>query len=100
MSKPDFNSAEFIDRRLCAAVKRCLGLRVDHVNLSHRLVEDLRCDSIDHVEIAMKVEDCFGIGITDDEAADCATVADYSALVHRKLMIAFPATGGGECAAS
>lgn len=100
MSTPDFNAAAFIDRRLCAAVKRCLGLRVTQVDLSHRLVEDLRCDSIDHVEIAMKVEDCFGITITDDEAADCATVGDYSALVHRKLSIAFPAAGGATCAAS
>jgi acyl carrier protein len=101
MSKSqEFNSTEFIDRRLCASVKRCLGLRVTHVELSHRLVDDLRCDSIDHVEIAMKVEDCFGIVITDDEAADCATVADYSALVRRKLRTAFPIAGGAECAAS
>jgi len=95
----DFNQANFVEQRLCAAVKRCLGLRVTHVDLTHRLVEDLHCDSIDHVEIAMKVEDCFGIVLTDDEAAECATVADYSVLIHRKLMIAFPAAGGAECAA-
>lgn len=99
MSKPEFNHVNFIEQRLCATVKRSLGLRVHRVDLTHRLVEDLGCDSIDHVEIAMKVEDCFGIVITDDEAAECATVADYSVLIHRKLMFAFPAAGGAECAA-
>lgn len=100
MSKPDFNHVKFVERQLCATVKRCLGLRVHQVDLSHRLVEDLQCDSIDHVEIAMKVEDCFGIVITDDEATECTTIADYSVLIRRKLMIAFPAAGGAECAAS
>ena len=100
MSKPEFDHVVFIEQRLCATVKRCLGLRVHHVDLSHRLVEDLQCDSIDHVEIAMKVEDCFGIVITDDEAAECATIADYSVVVRGKLQTAFPAAGGAECAAS
>lgn len=101
MSKSsEFNHAVFVERRLCATVKRVLGLRVTAVDLGQRLVEDLGCDSIDHVEISMKVEDAFGIAITDDEAAECATVADYSVLIRRKLMTAFPVAGGAECAAS
>lgn len=95
-----FNHAEFVERRLCATVKRVLGLRVHAVDLTHRLVEDLHCDSIDHVEIAMKIEDVFGLVITDDEAAACSTVADYSVLIRSKLMTAFPAAGGAPCAAS
>ena len=95
-----FNHAEFVERQLCAAVKRVLGLRVTEVNLTHRLVDDLHCDSIDHVEISMAVEDRFGITLTDDEAAECASIADYSVLIRRKLMTAFPAAGGVQCAAS
>lgn len=100
MSEPDFNHIAFVERQLCAAVKRCLGLRMSAVTLADRLVDDLHCDSIDHVEIAMAVEDRFGITISDDEAAECSTVADYSVLIRRKLMSAFPAPGGAECAAS
>lgn len=96
----DFNHVQYVEQRLCETVKHCLGIRVTHVDLSHRLVEDLSCDSIDHVEIAMKVEDRFGIEITDDEAAACSTIADYSVLIRRKLMTAFPTAGGAECAAS
>ena len=96
----DFNHAEFVEHQLCAAVKRCLGLRVTAVTLADRLADDLHCESIDHVEISMAVEERFGITMTDDEAADCSTVADYSVLIRRKLMTAFPAGGGAECAAS
>lgn len=101
MSQPSaFNHVEYVERQLCAAVKRVLGLRVTEVNLSQRLVDDLHCDSIDHVEISMAVEERFGITITDDEAADCASVADYSVLIRAKMMTAFPAAGGEQCAAS
>ncbi len=95
-----FNHAEFIKQRLCTTIKRCLGLRVTAVRLGDRLVEDLRCDSIDHVEIAMAIEDRFGITITDDEAAECTAVADYAELISRKLQTAYPAAGGAQCAAS
>ena len=100
MSKPEFNHATFVEQRVCETVKHCLGLRVSHVDLTHRLVDDLCCDSIDHVDIVMMVEDRFGIELTDDEAAECRTVADYSVLVRRKLMTAYPAAGGAQCAAS
>ncbi len=45
MSKPEFNHATFVEQRLCETVKHCLGLRVSHVDLTHRLVDDLCCDS-------------------------------------------------------
>ncbi|PKQ00186.1 MAG: acyl carrier protein [Alphaproteobacteria bacterium HGW-Alphaproteobacteria-13] len=96
----EFNAAAYIRDRLCATVKHCLGIRVSEVKLGHRLIEDLHCDSIDHVEIAMAIEDRFGIAITDDEAARCSTVADYADLIGDKLKAAFPAAGGAQCAAS
>lgn len=41
------------------------------------LFEDLECDSLDHVEIVMALEDEFGIEISDDAAADCHKPADF-----------------------
>lgn len=70
---------------VCTAIRRRLGLRVHEVLPSHHLIRDLACDSMDHIEIALSVEDTFDIEVTDDEVAGCATVADWIALVERKL---------------
>ena len=45
-----------------------LGVDESEVTDSARLYEDLGADSIDYVEILMKVEKEFGITIPDDEA--------------------------------
>ena len=86
----DFHSAHFIEVSVCTAIRRILGLRCDRIDLTMRLVEDLRCESIDLVEIPMAIEDRFAIEITDDEAEACRTVADYTVLVRAKLAGRFP----------
>jgi len=40
------------------------------------LVEDLRLDSLDAVEISLTLEDEFGVEITDEELEDWQTVSD------------------------
>lgn len=70
---------------VCGVVKRTLGLRADKVEPRHDLSRDLHCESMDFVEIALEVEDLFQIEVTDDEAAELATVADWIALVESKL---------------
>lgn len=49
------------------------------------LVNELEADSLDLVEITMLLEDHFGIEVPDEESQPCATVADFTALVQRKL---------------
>lgn len=90
MADPRINTAEMIEHGICRAIRRILGLRVTEVNLAHRLVEDLQCESIDLIEIPMAIEDRFGIEISDDEAAACKTVADYSVLTRAKLAMLHP----------
>lgn len=91
MADPRINTAEMIEHGICRAIRRILGLRVTEVTLAHRLVEDLQCESIDLIEIPMAIEDRFGIEISDDEAAACKTVADYSVLTRAKVAQLHPA---------
>lgn len=44
-------------------------------------IEDIGADSLDRVEIAMSLEDAFGIMITDDQSRDIVTIADAARLV-------------------
>ncbi|MAF60239.1 acyl carrier protein [Blastomonas sp. CCH5-A3] len=45
------------------------------------LREDLRADSLDGVEIAMALEEEFGVQITDDECEACTTVGELQQLL-------------------
>jgi acyl carrier protein len=44
-------------------------------------IADLGADSLNRVEIAMSLEDAFGIMITDDQSRDIVTIADAARLV-------------------
>ena len=43
--------------------------------------ENLEADSLDGVEIALALEEEFGVQITDDECAECATVGELQQLL-------------------
>lgn len=58
------------------------------LKLDARLIDDLGCDSLDHVEITMALEDAFSIEIPDDTAADCMTPADFAKAIRGLLEIA------------
>ena len=47
--------------------------------------EDLGLDSLDMVELAVKVEDSYGVDIEEEDLADVKTVGDAAALVIAKL---------------
>lgn len=48
-----------------------------------RLVEDLGCDSLDVIEIAIAIEDDFGCDLTDGIIDTLATVGDIVAYIER-----------------
>lgn len=52
---------------------------------THRLQEDLGCDSLDVIELTMAVEEEFGIWIDDEEGEALRTVQDVVDLAERKL---------------
>ena len=58
------------------------GAIPETVNTTSKFVEDLRADSLDMMEIVMKIEDEFDIEIPDEDAEKIATVGqaiDYVA---------------------
>jgi len=61
-------------------------LRVDEsrVEMSSRFKQDLAADSINLVEIAMAIEQEFGITLEDDEVANINTVADAVSYIMKR----------------
>ncbi len=58
-----------------------LGVTADKVTLQARLSEDLGADSIDAVELIMKLEDSFNVSVSDEEAQSIKTVSDIVKLL-------------------
>jgi len=61
-------------------LKEQLGLKDDQIQEDSKLVEDLRADSLDQVEIVMTLEELFETDIPDEEAEKLNTpkeVAEY-----------------------
>lgn len=53
-----------------------MGVSAEKVTLDTSLVDDLKLDSLDTVELVMAVEEDFGIEVPDDVAEKCITVRD------------------------
>ena len=62
-----------------------LGVKESEVKSEARFVEDLGADSLDTVELAMAIEEEFGIEISDDDAEKAKTVADVVEYINKKL---------------
>jgi acyl carrier protein len=58
-------------------------LGVDEAPDTAHLAQDLQADSLDTIEIAMALEEAFGIELPDSAMENTATVADLIALVER-----------------
>src|SRR3954463_12613101 len=55
-----------VERKVCDVASVQLGIRRDRISPGDRIVEDLRCDSLDLVELFMEVEEAFGVALPDD----------------------------------
>ncbi|HAA86133.1 MAG TPA: acyl carrier protein [Kosmotogaceae bacterium] len=53
-----------------------LGLELEEIKLDSRFVEDLGADSLDLVDLVMKLEDEFEVSIDDEKASNLRTVKD------------------------
>jgi sulfatase modifying factor 1 len=54
-----------IERRVCDIASEQLGIPRHRVSPGDRIIEDLRCDSLDLVELLMEVEEAFGVTLPD-----------------------------------
>lgn len=63
----------------------CVG--VDELKSETHIERDLNADSLDNVELCMKMEVEFDIAIPDEEWANCDTVYDIETLVNSKVYV-------------
>ena len=55
-----------VERRVCDIASEQLGIPRPRVSPGDRIIEDLRCDSLDLVELFMEVEEAFGVTLPED----------------------------------
>jgi acyl carrier protein len=55
-----------------------IGAQADRIAEGNALVEDLGCDSLDIVEIAMELEEHFDISIPDESDKTARTIGDVT----------------------
>jgi len=70
-----------------------LSLRPQQIQPHSRLVEDLGADSLDMVEIVMRLEEAFDIAISDEDAENIHTVAELLQQLGTQLAVATQADG-------
>jgi acyl carrier protein len=61
---------------LAEIVNEVAGVETSEVTREKSFVDDLDIDSLSMVEIAVQVEDRFGVKVPDDELANLRTVGD------------------------
>lgn len=62
--------------RIKELIKAELNVPEEKINMDSRLAEDLGADSIDAVELIMKIEDEFNIQVSDEQAQNIKSVGD------------------------
>ncbi|MFA5586929.1 MAG: acyl carrier protein [Saccharofermentanales bacterium] len=65
-----------ITKQVVDIVVDLLGVEEAQVTPDAMLIEDLNADSLDAVELAMRLEEYFNIKVEDTEIEDMKTVAD------------------------
>ncbi|MEN3044097.1 MAG: acyl carrier protein [Candidatus Hydrothermales bacterium] len=62
-----------------------LNVTPEQVTMEARFQEDLGADSLDVVELVMKIEEKFGIEVPDEDAEKIRTVKDAVEYIQNKL---------------
>ena len=80
-------SRQEIESGVREVIARCMDLETDEVKLDDLMNEDIGCNSIDCVEIAIELEKEFGINIPDNEVDAAAgwTVSELCDYVEERL---------------
>ena len=66
-----------------AAIAKQLDLREEQITMESRLIEDLKADSLDIVELIMDLEQQYGVQIPDDELPNIHCVGDIIKYVNK-----------------
>jgi len=89
-SSPASRSAEEVFGTLREILVREFDLREEDVRQDSRLADDLDLDSIDAVDLAVKVEDALGFEFEADDMQDLETLQDVIDLIRGRPPHASP----------
>ena len=64
---------------------RELDIAIEKINGDTLIIEDLRADSLDFVEVMMAIEDEFNISVPDEGLQDLKTVDDVAEFIEGLL---------------
>jgi acyl carrier protein len=73
-----------IFEKVKAIIVEELSVAEKDVTLEARLSEDLGADSIDAVELIMKIEDEFNVSVSDEEAQNIKSVKDIVSYLEKQ----------------
>ena len=62
--------------KICAMLSKQMDVPMDQITMDTRLVEDLKADSLDVVELNMDIEQEYGIQVPEEELPNVHTVGD------------------------
>ena len=66
-------------------IARQLQIDTDMIDEHTKIMEDLRADSLDVVEMLMAMEDSFGITVPDEDIEELVTVSDIVEYVESNM---------------
>lgn len=67
-------AAKTVKERVIEVISQQLGIKSEDIKPEHHLIDDLKADSLDVVELVMEVEKEFEIEVPDSEAEKLMTV--------------------------
>lgn len=74
---------ETIQPFMLTALAKSATRPASEIDLDHKLVDDLKLDSLDIVQVTIDIEDATNVLVSDDDVALCVTVRDLVRLVDR-----------------
>jgi len=77
--------AKTIEQKVLELIAEQLSKPVASVNANQHIVDDLKADSLDVVEMLIKLENEFGVVVSDDEAKEMKTIGDLIKFVEKNI---------------
>ena len=73
-----------MEQKVISLISDATKVEASRINATTNFVEDLKIDSLDIVELMMKMEDEFGVEIPEEEAEGLKTVQDVVSYLEKK----------------
>ncbi|WP_420099965.1 acyl carrier protein [Corynebacterium sp.] len=75
--------------RISMIIEDATGVDVGEISADSDLTDDLHIDSVSRIDIAIRIEDAFGVRVEEEDLDSAQTVQDIARFVESR----FPATG-------